>query len=138
MIRLRKPYIAVLIIVALIASTLTLNRTYAAIPSDVSEEASSEEVYRNEDRPTFDELSNVLEENDSEVEGSDNNRYVGWYQESNGKWRYYYSDGTYAIGWKMIDEKWYYFNSSGYMHTGWLLYNANWYYLASTGIMVTG
>ncbi len=138
MIRLRKPYVAVLIIVGLIGSTLTPDKTYATIPGDDSEESYSEESYRNEVRSTSDELSNVLEENDSEVEGVDNNRYVGWHQESNGKWRYYYSDGTYAIGWEMIDEKWYYFNSSGYMHTGWLLYNGHWYYLASTGIMVTG
>ena len=69
---------------------------------------------------------------------SDGVRKSGWYQESNGKWRYYYNDYQYATGWTQIDNKWYYFDSLGYMHTGWLSYNGHWYFFASSGAMVTG
>ena len=63
-----------------------------------------------------------------------------WEQDSNGWW-YEYADGSYAIGWAMIDGYWYYFNQSGYMHTGWLFDEGHqsWFYLDSvTGRMQTG
>ena len=49
--------------------------------------------------------------------------YMGEYTESwikNVKgWWYRYKDGSWAIGWKTINEKQYYFDKDGYMVTGW-------------------
>lgn len=53
--------------------------------------------------------------------------YNGEYTESwikNAKgWWYRYKDGSWAIGWKLInwngEDKWFYFNEEGYMVTGW-------------------
>jgi hypothetical protein len=63
-----------------------------------------------------------------------------WEQDSTGWW-YQYADGSYAIGWALINDKWYYFNSSAYMHTGWLYDNNHqaWFYLDPvSGAMRTG
>ena len=60
-----------------------------------------------------------------------------WKKNSTGWW-YSYADGSYAIGWALIDNTWYYFNSSGYMQTGWQLIGGTWYYMNSSGAMQTG
>jgi len=42
-----------------------------------------------------------------------------WIQ-SNGRWWYKHSDGSYTKnGWEKINETWYYFDSEGWMKTGW-------------------
>lgn len=45
-----------------------------------------------------------------------------WIKDSKGWW-YRYKDGSWAIGWKLInwngEDKWFYFNEEGYMVTGW-------------------
>ena len=84
--------------------------------------------------------------------------YTGGWSLENGKWYYYYGDGslykgfleyngeTYylksngemAVGWEYIDNEWYYFSSSGVMHIGWLYYNESWYYLRENGEMAVG
>lgn len=65
-------------------------------------------------------------------------RREGWVHNPVGWW-YRYSDGSWATGWKKIDDKWYYFNEQGYMTTGWQKVNGKWYYLdPDTGIMQTG
>lgn len=39
----------------------------------------------------------------------------GWIKNEVGKWWYQYKDGSYAVGWKVIDGSWYYFDADGYM-----------------------
>lgn len=55
---------------------------------------------------------------------------------SNGKWWYRHSDGSYTTSnWETINGLTYYFDSDGWMVTDWLLYNNSWYYLDSNGVM---
>ena len=63
----------------------------------------------------------------------------GW-QQIEGKWYYYDTDGTALIGWKKLSGKWYYFNGSGVMHTRWKKLDGKWYYFnpGDDGSMVTG
>ena len=61
-----------------------------------------------------------------------------WIQ-SNGRWWYKHSDGSYTKnGWEKINETWYYFDSEGWMKTGWFNEYGNWYYLDTSGAMKTG
>ena len=61
-----------------------------------------------------------------------------WIQ-SNGRWWYKHSDGSYTRnGWEKINETWYYFDSEGWMKTGWFNEHGNWYYLDASGAMKTG
>ena len=61
-----------------------------------------------------------------------------WIQ-SNGRWWYKHSDGSYTRnGWEKISETWYYFDSEGWMKTGWFNEYGNWYYLDTSGAMKTG
>ena len=61
-----------------------------------------------------------------------------WIQ-SNGRWWYKHSDGSYTKnGWEKINETWYYFDSEGWMKTGWFNEYGNWYYLDDSGAMKTG
>lgn len=61
-----------------------------------------------------------------------------WIQ-SNGRWWYKHSDGSYTRNeWEKINETWYYFDSEGWMKTGWFNEYGNWYYLDDSGAMKTG
>lgn len=61
-----------------------------------------------------------------------------WIQ-SNSRWWYKHSDGSYTKnGWEKINEIWYYFDSEGWMKTGWFNEYGNWYYLDTSGAMKTG
>ena len=61
-----------------------------------------------------------------------------WIQ-SNGRWWYKHSDGSYTTnGWEQITGTWYYFDSEGWMKTGWIKESGNWYYLDDSGAMKTG
>lgn len=61
-----------------------------------------------------------------------------WIQ-SNGRWWYKHSDGSYTKnGWEKINETWYYFDSEGWMKRGWFNEYGNWYYLDDSGAMKTG
>ena len=61
-----------------------------------------------------------------------------WFQ-SNGRWWYKHSDGSYTTnGWEKINGTWYYFDSEGWMKTGWIKESGNWYYLDDSGAMKTG
>ena len=42
----------------------------------------------------------------------------GWVENKKGRW-YRYADGTWAIGWKRIEDKWFYFDYQGYAVKGW-------------------
>lgn len=57
-----------------------------------------------------------------------------------GKYSYYYSDGTRAENcWLEINSVWYFFGKDGIMATGWLKDNGNYFYLdPATGAMATG
>lgn len=62
-----------------------------------------------------------------------------WIKESNGKWWYKYTDGTYTKnGWEYINGYWYHFDASGYMQTGWQKINNEWYHFDSDGHRQTG
>ena len=61
-----------------------------------------------------------------------------WIQ-SNGRWWYKHSDGSYTTnGWEQINGTWYYFDNEGWMKTGWIKEYGNWYYLDDSGAMKTG
>lgn len=61
-----------------------------------------------------------------------------WIQ-SNGRWWYKHSDGSYTTnGWEQINGTWYYFDNEGWMKTGWIKESGNWYYLDDSGAMKTG
>ncbi|MBP5254128.1 MAG: hypothetical protein J6Z23_01925 [Lachnospiraceae bacterium] len=62
---------------------------------------------------------------------------TGW-QKENGKWRYYYADGSFATGWKRIAKQWYFFDDNGIMQTRWFQQDGEWYYLGIGGAMETG
>ena len=62
-----------------------------------------------------------------------------WIKESNGKWWYKHTDGTYTKNnWEYIDGYWYHFDANGYMQTGWLKVDGKWYHLNSEGKMHIG
>ncbi|WP_289301894.1 N-acetylmuramoyl-L-alanine amidase family protein [Sporofaciens musculi] len=61
---------------------------------------------------------------------------VGWILSGN-RWRFRYSDGTYAkSGWKDIDGKRYYFDAAGWMLTGWQWVDGKCYYLDDSGALI--
>lgn len=64
---------------------------------------------------------------------------TGWLQTPSG-WRYRTGTTTYVTNqWQQINGLWYYFDSNGYMKTGWVSLNGVWYYLDPTnGNMLTG
>ena len=53
---------------------------------------------------------------------------------------YYFDEDEYMVtGWKALDGKWYYFNGSGHMKKGWFYAGGNWFYSdPETGVMKTG
>lgn len=59
--------------------------------------------------------------------------HAEWNSNSNGWW--YNQGSSWATGWNEIDGQWYYFDTNGYMKKGWLKDGANWYYLAPSGEM---
>jgi len=66
---------------------------------------------------------------------------AGAWTETNNKWWYKHTDGTYSkSAWEKIDGKWYYFDSEGYMAYDWKEDGNNWYLLghADDGAMKTG
>ena len=66
----------------------------------------------------------------------------GWVENKKGRW-YRYADGTWAIGWKRIEDKWYYFDYQGYAVKGWQYIKwsqgKSWFYFdLKTNAMLTG
>lgn len=62
-----------------------------------------------------------------------------WIKESNGKWWYKHTDGTYTKNdWEYINGYWYHFDANGWMQTGWLKVDGKWYHLNSEGKMHIG
>lgn len=66
----------------------------------------------------------------------------GWVENKKGRW-YRYADGTWAIGWKRIEDKWYYFDYQGYAVKGWQYLKwsggKSWFYFdLKTNAMLTG
>ena len=62
---------------------------------------------------------------------------AGRWVESNGNYWYENPDGTWpASGWQEIDGSWYFFNSQGYRQTGWILWKNQQYYCDSDGKML--
>ena len=66
----------------------------------------------------------------------------GWVENKKGRW-YRYADGTWAIGWKRVEDKWYYFDYQGYAVKGWQYIKwsggKSWFYFdAKAYAMLTG
>lgn len=63
---------------------------------------------------------------------------AGWILNGD-SWSYRYPDGSFKKdGWEQIEGKWYLFNSEGKMRTGWARTVSGWYYFAESGEMLTG
>ncbi|MBR3403151.1 MAG: leucine-rich repeat protein, partial [Parasporobacterium sp.] len=62
---------------------------------------------------------------------------TGW-QQIDGKWYYYNTNGIALTGWQKIGSKWYYLGTDGVMKTGWVKVSKSWYYMNSSGVMQTG
>ena len=73
--------------------------------------------------------------------GSDNAKateQTGWIKQD-GRWWYRHTDGSYTKdSWENINGKWYLFDSDGWMLTGWQQVGGKWYYLTDSGAMATG
>ena len=72
--------------------------------------------------------------------GGDNQtkKLAGTWKKKNGKWYYYTSDGSLAVGWLEYKNETYYLNKNGQMATGWKKVGKSWYYFAKSGEMRTG
>ena len=72
--------------------------------------------------------------------GGDNQtkKLAGTWKKKNGKWYYYTSDGSLAVGWLEYKNETYYLSKNGQMATGWKKVGKSWYYFAKSGEMRTG
>lgn len=61
--------------------------------------------------------------------------YNGWLLDDVG-WYYMQFDGSYATGWKEVNDKWYYFDNTGYMMTGAIQVDGTVYYLDNSGAWI--
>ncbi|WP_051689239.1 N-acetylmuramoyl-L-alanine amidase family protein [Butyrivibrio sp. AE2032] len=69
--------------------------------------------------------------------GSNGQMRTGW-QQIGGVWYYFGTNGKMRTDWQQISGKWYYFGSNGKMRTSWQQIGGTWYYFESSGAMVTG
>ena len=60
-----------------------------------------------------------------------------WQRDAIGQWAFA-ENGSYAVGWRRIDNAWYFFGTDRVMTTGWQFVNGIWYYLNSNGKMAVG
>ncbi|ELC8415170.1 TPA: cell wall-binding protein [Clostridium perfringens] len=167
----RKGYLNILL-GGILASSLLLNTTIYAIDNTNKNDLSNKSVQidnkekNNNDSgkenisnnakvsDTLNEKENSNVSNDSkavdkiksgwqEIEGnwyyfnSNGNMKTGW-EEINGYWYYFNNDGIMQTGWQEIGGKWYYFRPDGNMRVGWEEINGYWYYFGSDGSMQTG
>ncbi|WP_209012964.1 M14 family zinc carboxypeptidase [Clostridium perfringens] len=167
----RKGYLNILL-GGILASSLLLNTTIYAIDNtnkndlsnnsvqiDNKEKNNNDSVKENISNnakvsDTLNEKENSNVSNDSkavdkiksgwqEIEGnwyyfnSNGNMKTGW-EEINGYWYYFNNDGIMQTGWQEIGGKWYYFRPDGNMRVGWEQINGYWYYFGSDGSMQTG
>ena len=167
----RKGYLNILL-GGILASSLLLNTTIYAIDNtnkndlsnnsvqiDNKEKNNNDSVKENISNnakvsDTLNEKENSNVSNDSkavdkiksgwqEIEGnwyyfnSNGNMKTGW-EEINVYWYYFNSDGVMQTGWQEIGGKWYYFRPDGNMRVGWEKINGYWYYFGSDGSMQTG
>ena len=167
----RKGYLNILL-GGILASSLLLNTTIYAIDNTNKNDLSNKSIQidnkekNNNDSgkenisnntkvsDTLNEKENSNVSNDSkavdkiksgwqEIEGnwyyfnSNGNMKTGW-EEINGYWYYFNSDGVMQTGWQEIGGKWYYFRPDGNMRVGWEKINGYWYYFGSDGSMQTG
>ncbi|MDU3775774.1 MAG: M14 family zinc carboxypeptidase [Clostridium perfringens] len=167
----RKGYLNILL-GGILASSLLLNTTIYAIDNKNKNDLSNKSVQtdnkekNNNDigkenisnnakvSDTLNEKENSNVSNDSkavdkiksgwqEIEGnwyyfnSNGNMKTGW-KEINGYWYYFNNDGIMQTGWQEIGGKWYYFRADGNMRVGWEKINGYWYYFGSDGSMQTG
>ncbi|MDJ8924957.1 M14 family zinc carboxypeptidase [Clostridium perfringens] len=167
----RKGYLNILL-GGILASSLLLNTTIYAIDNTNKNDLSNKSVQidnkekNNNDSgkenisnnakvsDTLNEKENSNVSNDSkavdkiksgwqEIEGnwyyfnSNGNMKTGW-EEINGYWYYFNNDGIMQTGWQEIGGKWYYFRPDGNMRVGWEQINGYWYYFGSDGSMQTG
>ncbi|MDK0558639.1 M14 family zinc carboxypeptidase [Clostridium perfringens] len=167
----RKGYLNILL-GGILASSLLLNTTIYAIDNTNKNDLSNKSVQidnkekNNNDSgkenisnnakvvDTLNEKENSNVSNDSkavdkiksgwqEIEGnwyyfnSNGNMKTGW-EEINGYWYYFNNDGIMQTSWQEIGGKWYYFRPDGNMRVGWEQINGYWYYFGSDGSMQTG
>lgn len=69
--------------------------------------------------------------------GADGLYHPAKWMQTNGKYWYRRSDGSYTKNnFEKINGQWYYFDANGYMITGWKELSGEWYYFNGSGCMV--
>jgi len=88
-------------------------------------------------------LASYASEDEFDAADDDFEFVTGAWTYTNGKWRFEYDDGSYAIGAAIIESSTgvfdvYHFDSKGWMTTGWYKEAGKWYYFKPSGAMATG
>ncbi len=128
----RKGYLNILL-GGILASSLLLNTTIYAIDNTNKNDLSNNSVQidnkeKNNNDSVKENISNNAKVSDTLNEKKENSNV---------------SNDSKAVdkiksGWQEIEGNWYYFNSNGNMKTGWEEINGYWYYFNNDGIMQTG
>ena len=147
----RKGYLNILL-GGILASSLLLNTTIYAIDNTNKNDLSNNSVQidnkeKNNNDSVKENISNNAKVSDTLNEKENSNVSndskavdkikIGW-QEIEGNWYYFNSNGNMKTGWEEINGYWYYFNNDGIMQTGWQEIGGKWYYFRPDGNMRVG
>ena len=147
----RKGYLNILL-GGILASSLLLNTTIYAIDNTNKNDLSNKSVQiDNKEKNNNDsgkenisnnaKVSDTLNEKENSNVSNDSKAVdkikSGW-QEIEGNWYYFNSNGNMKTGWEEINGYWYYFNNDGIMQTGWQELGGKWYYFRPDGNMRVG
>ena len=147
----RKGYLNILL-GGILASSLLLNTTIYAIDNTNKNDLSNKSVQiDNKEKNNNDsgkenisnnaKVSDTLNEKENSNVSNDSKAVdkikSGW-QEIEGNWYYFNSNGNMKTGWEEINGYWYYFNNDGIMQTGWQELGGTWYYFRTDGNMKVG
>ncbi|WP_415296741.1 M14 family zinc carboxypeptidase [Clostridium perfringens] len=147
----RKGYLNILL-GGILASSLLLNTTIYAIDNTNKNDLSNNSVQidnkeKNNNDSVKENISNNAKVSDTLNEKENSNvsndskavdKIKSGWQEIEGNWYYFNSNGNMKTGWEEINDYWYYFNNDGIMQTGWQEIGGKWYYFRPDGNMRVG
>lgn len=147
----RKGYLNILL-GGILASSLLLNTTIYAIDNTNKNDLSNNSVQidnkeKNNNDSVKENISNNAKVSDTLNEKENSNvsndskavdKIKSGWQEIEGNWYYFNSNGNMKTGWEEINGYWYYFNNDGIMQTGWQELGGTWYYFRTDGNMKVG